>query len=191
MYDHAVVNWLLFLWSLISRLWPTAGEQQSVSNHHLVVNVIQPSDLYVYHSADLTFKSQDTEVSLKLWFPGCWATEQPSWSVWRSSAFFKGTTGWHLLEYSISLTNYRHEIWNHKHRAYSPRVLILFQISLKTSNSDNAPVVSPDSYEAGHKCSDSKTQNDVVVDENKLINHYFQPCKHVLLTMTSNSRWKE
>lgn len=36
----SVVNWLLVLWSLISRLWPAAVVQQCISDHHLADIVI-------------------------------------------------------------------------------------------------------------------------------------------------------
>lgn len=53
----SVVNWLLVLWSLISRLWPAAVVQQGISDHHLVVIVIWPGNLYPCHSADLPVRS--------------------------------------------------------------------------------------------------------------------------------------
>lgn len=44
--DLSVVNWLLFLRSLISRLWRAAvAQQQGISNHRLVDIVTQPGNL--------------------------------------------------------------------------------------------------------------------------------------------------
>lgn len=55
--ERSVVNWLLSLRSLISRLWPAGVLQQGISNHRLVDTVVQQSNLYLCHSADLPFRS--------------------------------------------------------------------------------------------------------------------------------------